>query len=34
MSRLIDSLGNLINGNGGSSGSNSGGGNTRQEYLP
>ncbi|MPS30203.1 MAG: penicillin-binding protein 1A [Alcaligenaceae bacterium] len=34
MSRLIDSLGNLINGNGGSSGGNSGGGNTRQEYLP
>ncbi|MEK7944813.1 penicillin-binding protein 1A [Pigmentiphaga sp. YJ18] len=34
MSRLIDSLGNLINGNGGNSGSNSGGGNTRQEYLP
>jgi len=34
MSRLIDSLGNLINGNGGNSGSNSAGGNTRQEYLP
>ncbi|MFW7346335.1 MAG: penicillin-binding protein 1A [Pigmentiphaga sp.] len=34
MSRLIDSLGNLINGNGGSSGSTSGGGNTRPEYLP
>ena len=34
MSRLIDSLGNLINGNGGNSGSNSGGGNTRPEYLP
>ncbi|RZS85698.1 penicillin-binding protein 1A [Pigmentiphaga kullae] len=34
MSRLIDSLGNLINGNGGSSSGSSGGANNRQEYLP